>query len=134
MAAEDMTIDEALVIAEHANRHPAHVKHAALRVLAQAYKVERTRVAELEQDNAAMVRHLDALEDPEVADDEVPHLRARVAELEAERSGMRATEWGVRYCDGTMITVGQEDARLWALLPDRELVSRTAPGPWRSAT
>src|SRR4051812_4387868 len=48
MVAEDMAIGEALVIAVHANRHPAHVKHTALRVLAQAYKVEHARVGELE--------------------------------------------------------------------------------------
>lgn len=45
MGAEDMTIDEALVIASHANRHPAHVKHTALRVLAQAYRVELAKSA-----------------------------------------------------------------------------------------
>lgn len=43
----------------------------------------RARIAELDADNAAMVRHLDALEDPEIADNEVAHLRARVAELES---------------------------------------------------
>jgi len=38
---EGMDLPTALTIAAHANRHPAHVKHAALQVLA-------ARVAELE--------------------------------------------------------------------------------------
>lgn len=56
----------------------------ALSILGDEVRTLRTQVSRLESDNAAMVRHLDALEDPEVADDEVVHLRARVAAMENE--------------------------------------------------
>jgi hypothetical protein len=97
MAAEDMTIDEALIIAVHANRHPAHVKHAALRVLARAYRVEHAtliarvmndgldRIAELEADPPCAERDQETGAPlPCAAEVENERLRARVAELELE--------------------------------------------------
>lgn len=78
-------VDDALAATDRIGsyKQPTVGEWAAVR-LADEVRTLRTQVSRLESDNAAMVRHLDALEDPEVADNEVAHLRARVAELERQ--------------------------------------------------
>lgn len=64
---------------------------------------------------------------------EVLRLSARVAELEAERSGI---EWGVRYPTGTEELV-RDEREAWervSVRPGRTVVNRTAPGPWRDVS
>lgn len=68
--------------------------------------------------------------DTAVLVDGIETLIARVAELEAERSGMRATEWGVRR-DGLVMGGSEKNARWSIEINGGELVTRTAPGPWR---
>lgn len=78
---------------------------------------------------------------PCAAEVENEHLRARVAALEAERSGMRATEWGVRWDAGWTIdpiySTPTTEGRARQLQAERggALVQRDvpAPGPWRAA-
>lgn len=62
--------------------------------------------------------------------------RARVAELEAERSGMGTTEWGRRdrFTEVVYAQKSEANARESVRYGGGELVSRTAPGPWRVAT
>lgn len=68
--------DNALAVADRIGsyKQPTVGEWAAVRLAEE--------VRTLRANNAAMVRHLDALEDPDVADDEVAHLRARAAVLE----------------------------------------------------
>jgi hypothetical protein len=128
MSAEDMTVDEALTIATHANRPPAHVKHAALRVLAQAYTVEHARLADLESERAEVVAYVEGLH----AD--LASLRARVAELAAEREAA-GTEWGVRWPDGDVLRAADlaHAHRVIQANPATTPMVRDvfAPGPWR---
>jgi|SRR3954468_8421636 len=141
MVAEDMAIGEALVIAVHANRHPAHVKHTALRVLAQAYKVEHARVGELESEvrqyREDMAAVSDAIGARGVAT--TPGLLSFIAKL-GEQNG---TEWGVRRIndpavpdDGYAVLRDLSVARnIVARDPAHwELVNRIPPGPWQAAT
>lgn len=62
--------------------------------------------------------------------------RSRVTELETERTGMHATEWGVRYPTGTDVPV-RDEREAWeraSVRPGRTVLTRTAPGPWRVAS
>lgn len=56
----------------------------------------------------------------------------RIAELEAQQGESTGTEWGVRR--GSHIMGGSEESARWSIeIHGGELVTRTAPGPWRAA-
>jgi hypothetical protein len=73
---------------------------------------------------------------PYIRADELAALIGRIDELEDERSGMRATEWGVHWPNGDeFMEPGEAVARgVLDLCPGALLIARTAPGPWRVAS
>lgn len=139
MSGEDMTVDVALTIAAHANRYPAINKHTALRVLAQAYRVELAKSAPRCTCDYAGIegeRHKDFCEI-----EGGPHVecRYRIAELEVQQGEPTSTEWGVRLLADERHDVaprGLDETQARAVFeswgPDLcELVSRTTASPWR---
>lgn len=124
-----MTVNEALTIASHANQH------TALRVLAQAYRVEIAKSAPRCTCDYAGIegeRHKDFCEI-----EGGPHVecRYRIAELEAQQGEPTGTEWGVRHPDGAEYTLGDRAAAVHMadVVDGSVLVERDvfAPGPWR---